>query len=82
MKKIINLRESGKFLKNNLFPLKTMKNRTPVRDLKEKFGCGLLKKSYYFSFLKNGLRIAQQEESGGLVFGVVQRLPNGIIRPE
>jgi hypothetical protein len=45
MKKIINLRESGKFLKNNLFPLKTMKNRTPVRDLKEKFGCGLLKKS-------------------------------------
>jgi hypothetical protein len=38
--------------------------------------------SYYFSFLKNGLRIAQQEESGGLVFGVVQRLPNGIIRPE
>jgi hypothetical protein len=38
--------------------------------------------SYYFSFLKNGLRIAQQEESGGLVCGVVQRLPNGIIRPE
>jgi hypothetical protein len=37
---------------------------------------------YYFSFLKNGLRIAQEEESGGLVFGVVQRLPNGIIRPE
>jgi hypothetical protein len=41
-----------------------------------------LEYKYYFSFLKNGLRIAQQEESGGLVFGVVQRLPNGIIRPE
>jgi hypothetical protein len=53
-----------------------------ISNLRINFRAKRIEFLYYFSFLKNGLRIAQQEESGGLVFGVVQRLPKGIIRPE